>query len=68
MTGTFSPLIAGGIMSVILAVYAKRAEKRRLRRRNLDSVGLVPWDSVFVLSLLGAFVLLSLALKAWFAS
>lgn len=68
MTSAFSPLLASGIMSVVLAVYARRAEQRRLRRRKLDAVGIVPWETVFVLSLIGAFVLLSFAFKAWVAS
>ncbi|MFC3174722.1 hypothetical protein ACFOD9_10700 [Novosphingobium bradum] len=65
MTSPFAQLLAGGILSLILAISARIADRRRQRRRNLDSVGFMPWEAIFVLAALAVVVLFSLALKAW---
>jgi hypothetical protein len=53
-----------GIAAVILAAIAWCADRKRLRRENLDRVGWVPWTGVFFAALLAAVVLLALAIKA----
>jgi multisubunit Na+/H+ antiporter MnhB subunit len=53
-----------GIAAVILAAIAWRADRKRLRRENLDRVGWVPWTNLFFFALLAAVVLLALAIKA----
>ena len=55
--------IAAGALFVV-AVVAALAEHRRSRRRNLDSVGWVPWNMIQVLAFLGSVLALALALKA----
>jgi hypothetical protein len=47
-----------------LAAVATLAEHRRRRRRDLDKVGLMPWNFIQVIAFMGAFVALALALKA----
>jgi hypothetical protein len=49
--------------SAVLAGYASLAERRRLKRRNLDQVGWVPWPHVQVLAVLGTVVAIVLAFK-----
>ena len=53
-----------GLTAAIVAVVAWIADRRRLRRSNLDKVGWVPWTSLFFWALMGAAVLLGLAIKA----
>lgn len=58
--------LAGGA-ATLLAVFAIIADRRRLRRRDPDAVGLVPWTAVFFWSLLAACLLLGLAAREWLA-
>ena len=60
--------MAGGVLSLILAVYARLADRRQLRRRKLDAVGFMPWETIFVLALLTTVLLFSFALKAWMSN
>jgi hypothetical protein len=53
-----------GLACAIIAATAWIAERRRLRRRDLDRVGWVPWTMLFFWALLAAVVLLALAAKA----
>ncbi len=48
----------------MIAIAATLADRRRLRRADLDKVGWVPWTTLFFLALLAAVVLLALAAKA----
>ena len=57
-------LALSGTMAAIIAVAATLADRRRLRRADLDKVGWVPWTTLFFLALLAAVVLLALAVKA----
>lgn len=52
------------LTAAILAVVAWIADRRRLRRSDLDRVGWVPWTSLFFWALMGAVVLMGLAIKA----
>ena len=61
-TGEILALAAGTALG--LSALAWIAERRRLRRSDLDKVGWVPWTSLFFWALLAAVLLLGLALKA----
>jgi hypothetical protein len=52
---------AGGALA--LAAFAALAEHRRSRRRDLDRVGLVPWNFIQIVAFLAAIVAAALALK-----
>jgi len=60
-------LAAWGLSAVVLAAVAWAGDRRRMRRRNLDRVGLMPWTSLFFWALLAALILLGLAARAWLA-
>ena len=51
-----------------LAIYAWIADRRQLRRRNLESVGLVPWVTVFFLALIATILMGGLTIREWFAA
>lgn len=51
--GAFVAVAAGGAV----------ADWRRMRRRDLDRVGWVPWTLIQVMALLGAVVTAALAIK-----
>ncbi len=57
-------LSAGGILAVIAAI-ASLAERRRVRRRDLERVGFMPWNGIFFLSFLGAVLLIGLGGRHW---
>lgn len=54
---------AAGI-AMTLAVLSAFAEHRRSRRRDLDKVGLMPWNFIQVVAFLAAVIAAALALKA----
>lgn len=56
-----------GFSAMVLAAIAWAGDKRRLRRRDLDRVGFMPWTSLFFWTLLAALVLFALAAQAWLA-
>lgn len=47
-----------------LAAYASWADRRALNRTDPDSVSLVPWPFVMIMSILASAILCSLALKS----
>ncbi|HEY5723926.1 MAG TPA: hypothetical protein VIT45_16575 [Allosphingosinicella sp.] len=51
-----------GISAAVAAVSAL-AEHRRIRRRDLDKVGWVPWNLIQIIAFLVAIVAAALALK-----
>lgn len=64
----FDELLAlAGIAAVSVAAIAWFADRRRLRRANLDRVGWMPWTMLFFWALLAAIMLTGLALKAHFS-
>lgn len=56
-----------GAVAAIIAAVATLADRRRVRRTNLDAVGFMPWTPIFFVALLTACVALGLAARAWFA-
>lgn len=64
----FTELLAiAGISAVVIAAIAWNGDRRRMRRSDPDRVGIMPWTSIFFLSLLVAIVLLGLAARVWLA-
>jgi uncharacterized membrane protein len=64
----FAQLTSAAILSLVLAAYAWLADRRGLRRRNLERVSLVPWVTVFFLALIAAILIGGLAIREWFAA
>lgn len=56
----------GGVL-VVLAAFALLMERRRVRRKHIDSVGWVPWLLIFVLCAVTGVSLISMALPGLMA-
>lgn len=56
-----------GAVAAGVAAWASLADRRRVRRANLDAVGFMPWTPIFFVALLTACVTLGLAARAWWA-
>lgn len=54
-----------GALCLIFTVYAGIADRRRLRRKRLDSVGFMPWSSLSLAALVIGLSLLGLAYLKW---
>lgn len=63
----FPPLAFGGALAVAVAMLAWAGDRRRMRRSDLDAVGMVPWTALFFWALFAACVLLGLAGREWLA-
>jgi len=57
----------GGSIAVAVAAIAWLGDARRMRRKNPDKVGFMPWTGIFFMALLCAIMLLGLAGRAWLA-
>jgi len=58
-------VVAGA--ALFLAILAWFGDHRRMRRRNPDAVGFMPWTAIFFLALFAAVILTGLAAREWFA-
>lgn len=61
----FENLRLVALVAAALAVTAWLADRRRMRRREPDAVGWMPWTGVFFWSLAIACVAAGLAAQAW---
>lgn len=57
-------LAGPGLAALAIAVLAWLADRRRVRRHDLDAVGFMPWTGVFFVALLLAVLLLGLAARS----
>jgi hypothetical protein len=57
--------LIAGLAAVALAAIAWFADHRRLRRRDPDAVGFMPWTTLFFWACLLALLLLALGVKEW---
>ena len=53
-----------GFVALVFAVVAWLGDRRRMRRRDIDAVGFMPWTPVFFWSLLLACILLGIAARS----
>lgn len=56
--------IAGGL-AALMAACAWIGDHRRMKRRDYDRVGFMPWTGIFFWSLLAAVLLLGLSARDW---
>lgn len=59
--------LVAGLCALALTILSWVGDYRRMRRRNLDAVGIMPWRTLFFWSLLGTCLLLGLAARNWLA-
>ncbi|MDE2412839.1 MAG: hypothetical protein KGM18_13795 [Sphingomonadales bacterium] len=57
--------LAPGVVAVAVALFAWRADRRRMRRSNPDAVGWLPWRDLAFWSTAAALLLLGAAFRAW---
>ncbi|WP_041559030.1 hypothetical protein [Novosphingobium sp. PP1Y] len=57
-------LATAGAVAAIIAAVAWIGDRRRMKRRNLDRVGFMPWTTIFFWSLLAAVLLLGISGRA----
>ncbi len=55
-------------MALTVALTSVWAERRRLRRVNLDAVGFMPWTVLYLVAFLVAVVFLGLGVREWLAA
>jgi len=56
--------LAGGTL-LLAALVAFMGERRRMRRKEIDAVGCMPWTTLFVLAFFCGIVLLAVAASGW---
>jgi hypothetical protein len=56
-----------GAMAVLVAVVAWIGDRRRMKRRDIERVGFMPWTSVFFFALMAAVLLLGVVGRDWLA-
>ncbi|MCT2399430.1 hypothetical protein [Novosphingobium mangrovi (ex Huang et al. 2023)] len=54
-----------GAVAAFVAVLAWLLDRRRMRRRDLDRVGFMPWTGIFFWALMAAILLIGLSGRAW---
>ncbi|MCJ2177934.1 hypothetical protein [Novosphingobium album (ex Hu et al. 2023)] len=60
MNDSTSLMMIAGVVAAIVALVAWLGDRRRMRRRDMDRVGFMPWTPIFFWSLLAAVLLLGL--------
>lgn len=55
-------VVLAGAGLVILSFFALAADRLRIRRKQLDKVGFMPWTGLFLLGLMAGAALIALAL------
>lgn len=56
-------LVGGALL--LLSAIALWGDRRRMRRKNVDDVGLMPWRDIAALSTFAGFALLTYAAMGW---
>lgn len=64
----FHPATVGVAASLLVAAIAWWQDRRRVRRKNLDRVGLMPWTAIFFMALIVALMLAGVAMKEWLSA
>lgn len=59
------PALGAAAVVLALALMAWWGDRRRLRRRDLDRIGLMPWEGLFFWALLAAVVLGAAGVQGW---
>lgn len=54
-----------GLVAAVLAAFAWWRDRRRIRRKDLDAVGFMPWMTIYFWSLFAGCILLGLAARTW---
>lgn len=60
---TFHPAAAVAIAAFVVAIIASIAERRRARRTDINRVGFMPWQGIFMAAMFVSFGALIYALK-----
>lgn len=60
---TLVALAGGGLL--LIALVALAGERRRMRRKHIDAVGLVPWTRLSIGAFFCGSVLLAIAVTGW---
>ena len=58
-------LPVAALLAALLAALAWWGDRRRLHRRDLDRVGLMPWTALFFWALMAAVLLGAAAVQTW---
>jgi hypothetical protein len=56
-----------GAVLLIISLLAGWADRRHMRRRDLDRISLINWRNVSAIALMPAIVLLSIGAHLWFS-
>lgn len=54
-----------GVLCLIVSAYAAWADRRRFKRKKLDSVSLMPWPTISILALFTGLVFFAFAAHDW---
>ena len=54
-----------GVGAAVIAAFSRWADIRRLRRRDPDAVGFMPWTAIYFCTLFIACIMLGVAARTW---
>jgi hypothetical protein len=60
-----NPALVAGLIAALVAVLAWLGDRRRMRRTDLDRVGLMPWQTLFFWAFMAAVLMLAIAGQDW---